>query len=70
LSPDGKQIAISNYVGDKRTSTIFILPLTGSDDPIKITSEDSGHSFLHSWSPDGKKLLFTGFRTSNMISGQ
>jgi len=62
LSPDGKQIAISNYVGDKRTSTIFTLPLTGSDNPIKITSEDSGHSFLHSWSPDGKKLIFTGFR--------
>jgi Tol biopolymer transport system component len=55
-------IAISNYVGEKRTSTIFTLPLTGSDNPTKITSEDSGHSFLHSWSPDGKKILFTGFR--------
>ena len=62
LSPDGKMIAISNYVGEKRTSTIFTLPLTGTDNPIKITSEDSGHSFLHSWSPDGKKLIFTGFR--------
>ena len=62
LSPDGKMIAISNYVGEKRTSTIFTLPLTGSDNPTKITSEDSGHSFLHSWSPDGKKLIFTGFR--------
>src|SRR5678809_1521959 len=68
LSPNGKQIAISNYVGDKRTSTIFTLPLTGSDNPIKITSEDSGHSFLHSWSPDGKKLLFTGFRNKQYDS--
>jgi TolB protein len=62
LSPDGKMLAISNYVGEKRTSTIFTLPLTGSDNPTKISSEDSGHSFLHSWSPDGKKILFTGFR--------
>jgi TolB protein len=62
LSPDGKMIAISNYVGDKRISTIFTLPLTGSNNPTKMSSEDSGHSFLHSWSPDGKKILFTGFR--------
>jgi TolB protein len=62
LSFDGKMLAISNYVGPKRVSTIFTMPVTGSDNPTKITSEDSGHSFLHSWSPDGKKLLFTGLR--------
>jgi len=62
LSFDGKQVAISNHVGEKRISTIFILPLTGSDNPIQITSADSGHSYLHSWSPDGKKLIFTGQR--------
>ncbi len=64
LSPDGKKIAISNYTGPNRRSTIYILPLTGSDHPLKITSEDSGHSFLHSWSPDGKRLLFTGQRNN------
>lgn len=62
LSFDGKQIAISNHVGEKRISTIFMLPLSGSDKPIQITSADSGHSYLHSWSPDGKKLIFTGQR--------
>ncbi|HEU5168092.1 MAG TPA: biopolymer transporter TolR [Chitinophagaceae bacterium] len=62
LSFDGRQIAISNHVGEKRISTIFMLPLTGSDKPIQITSADSGHSYLHSWSPDGKKLIFTGQR--------
>ena len=62
LSFDGKQMAISNHVGDKRISTIFTFPVTGSDNPIKITSEDSGHSYLHGWSPDGKKLIFTGQR--------
>jgi TolB protein len=62
ISPDGKMIAISNYVGPNRKSTIFIMPLEGTDNPIKISSEESGHSYLHSWSPDGKNILFTGQR--------
>jgi len=62
ISFDGKQIAISNHVGEKRTSTLFILPISGSDNPVQITSVDSGHSYLHSWSTDGKKLVFTGQR--------
>ena len=62
ISFDGKQMAISHHVGEKRISTIFTFPIAGSDNPIKITSEDSGHSYLHGWSPDGKKLIFTGQR--------
>lgn len=62
LSFDGRQMAISNHMGEKRISTLFILPVTGSDKPEQITSVDSGHSYLHSWSPDGKKLIFTGQR--------
>jgi len=62
LSFDGKQIGISHHVGEKRTSTIFVMPVTGSDNPVKITDEANGHSYLHSWSPDGKKLIFTGQR--------
>jgi TolB protein len=64
LSYDGKMIAISHHVGPKRTSTIYTLPFTGSDTPTKITNEENGHSFLHSWSPDGKQLLFTGQRNN------
>ena len=62
ISPDGKMIAISNIVGPKRKSTIFIMPIEGTDNPIKISSEDSGHSYLHGWSPDGKNIIFTGQR--------
>lgn len=62
LSFDGKMMAISNHMGDKRISTLFILPAGGSDKPLQITSSDSGHSYMHSWSPDGKKLIFTGQR--------
>ncbi|MES2796111.1 MAG: biopolymer transporter TolR [Bacteroidota bacterium] len=62
ISMDGKQLAISHHVGAKRTSTIFTLPINGSDNPRQITSPDSGHSYLHGWSPDAKKLIFTGQR--------
>ena len=64
ISPDGKKLAISNYTGSNRKSTIYIIPINGTDNPIKISSEDSGHSFLHSWSPDGKNILFTGQRNN------
>lgn len=62
LSLDGKMIGLSNNSGNARTSTIFIMPVGGSDNPTKITTEDSGHSYFHGWSPDNKKLIFTGFR--------
>ncbi len=64
ISFDGKRIAISDHVGENETSTLFILPLSGSDNPEQITSPASGHSYLHSWSPDGKKLVFTGWRNN------
>jgi TolB protein len=64
LSFDQKMIAISNHVGEKRISTLFTLPVGGSDNPTKITDENLGHSFLHGWSPDGKKLVFTGQRNN------
>ena len=64
ISFDGKMLAISHHVGEKRTSTIFTLPITGSDKPLQITSPESGHSYLHSWSPDGKQLIFTGQRNN------
>lgn len=62
LSFDGKMMAISNHTGERRTSTLYTLPVGGSDKPVQITSPDSGHSYLHSWTPDGKKLIFTGQR--------
>lgn len=64
LSFDHKMIAISNHVGEKRISTLFTLPVGGSDNPTKITDESLGHSFLHGWSPDGKQLIFTGQRNN------
>lgn len=62
LSFDGKTLGISHYVGASRTSTIYTVPLTGSDHPVKVTSDTAGHSYFHGFSPDGKKLIFTGYR--------
>ena len=60
LSMDGKLLGISHHIG--QISTIFVLPSGGSDHPEQITSERSGDSYLHGWSPDNKSLLFVGNR--------
>jgi dipeptidyl aminopeptidase/acylaminoacyl peptidase len=62
LSFDGKMLALSNYAGEPRRSVAFILPASGSNAPRQITDPERGHTFLHGWSPDGKKLVFTGGR--------
>lgn len=64
LSFDGKMLALSNYEGtDPRLSTAFIMPATGSDNPTRVTPINAGgHTYLHGWSPDGKKIVFTGGR--------
>lgn len=63
LSWDGKDIAISHHnAADDRKSTIYTLPLTGSNAPLQITKTGIGHSFLHGYSPDDKKLVFTANR--------
>lgn len=64
LSFDGKQMAISHHAGEKSISTLYTLPVSGSDNPVQITTPEAGHSYLHSWSPDGKRLLFTGQRNN------
>lgn len=59
LSFDGTTLGISDQSTDKNQSTIFTLPATGGT-PKRITPLTP--SYLHSWSPDGKHLLYTGGR--------
>ncbi len=59
LSFDGKMLGISDQSTDQGQSTIFTLPATGGI-PKRITPLTP--SYLHSWSPDGKFLLYTGGR--------
>jgi len=59
LSFDSTMVGISDQSTDKHESTIFVLPATGGI-PKRITPLTP--SYLHSWSPDGKYLLYTGGR--------
>jgi Tol biopolymer transport system component len=60
LSPDGKELAISNSPEEK--SLVYVLPATGGE-PRLITL--LGPSYLHGWSPDGKTLAYCAERNGN-----
>lgn len=63
LSWGGKQMGISSHVAaDNNNSTLYILPIKGSDKPVQINATGAGHSYLHGFSPDNKQLIFTGQR--------
>jgi hypothetical protein len=60
ISPDGQWIGISNHVKeDGNKSIVFVVPIDGGQ-PRRITAQ--GNSYFHSWSPDGRELIFTGER--------
>jgi TolB protein len=59
LSFDGTMLGISDQSTGQGQSTIFTLP-AGGGTPKRITPLTP--SYLHSWSPDGKYLLYTGGR--------
>jgi TolB protein len=56
LSPDGKWLAITCSMPDKPESRIYIVPSNGGA-PHLITEHPN--SYWHSWSPDGKTIVFT-----------
>ena len=59
LSPDNTQIAVSHFTNEDATSRIYILPMTGGR-PVLVT--EKGPSYLHGWSPDGKRLAYCAER--------
>ena len=59
ISPDGTLLAISDQSRGRRQSLIYTLPITGGK-PELVT--ESGPSYWHGWSPDGKMLAFCGQR--------
>ena len=61
ISPDGKQIVISDQTEDG-SSLIYTLPIEGGV-PKKITP--LGPSYWHGWSPDGKTLAYCAERNGN-----
>ena len=59
LSPDNTQLAISHFTNEDATARIYMLPFAGGN-PTLIT--EKGPSYLHGWSPDGKRLAYCGER--------
>ncbi len=59
LSPDNTQLAVSHFTNEDATSRIYILPLHGGT-PKLVT--EKGPSYLHGWSPDGKRLAYCAER--------
>jgi MFS family permease len=59
LSPDNTQLAISHFTNEDATARIYMLPPVGGN-PILVT--EKGPSYLHGWSPDGKRLVYCGER--------
>lgn len=63
LSFDGTMLAISHHnPEDDGNSTIYTLPVEGSDNPKQVTQSGLGASYLHGISPDNQTVLFTGNR--------
>jgi TolB protein len=59
LSPDGKELVISDQSQTDRKSRIYILPSTGGT-PRQITP--LAPSYWHGWSPDAKILVYCAER--------
>ncbi|MEO6730593.1 MAG: hypothetical protein ABIN01_05210 [Ferruginibacter sp.] len=63
ISFDGKMLGISHHRNGLPGggSTVYVLPLAGGE-PKLVT--DSTPSYLHSWSPNGKEVIYAGQRIS------
>jgi TolB protein len=59
LSPDNTHLAVSHFTNEDATSRIYILPLAGGS-PVLVT--EKGPSYLHGWSPDGRRLAYCAER--------
>lgn len=64
ISFDGKMLGISSHRAGMPGggSTVYVLPLSGGE-PKLVT--DSTPSYLHTWSPNGKEVIYTAQRISN-----
>lgn len=56
LSPDGKLLAVTCTTAGKSEFRIYLVPVTGGDPRVL---NEHPNSWFHSWSPDGKTILFS-----------
>jgi Tol biopolymer transport system component len=69
LSWNGKLLGLSSHIkrpDGSNYSTIYTVPIGGSDKATLITDTVQGHSYLHGFSPDDSKMIFTGQRDPAM----
>lgn len=69
LSWNGKLLGLSSHLkrpDGTNYSTIYTVPVEGSDKATLITDTDQGHSYLHGFSPDDSRMIFTGQRDPAM----
>jgi TolB protein len=63
ISSDGTMLGISHHSADDGNSSIvYTLPAQGGT-PKRVTAR--GPSYLHGWSPDGRRLAYTGARNGD-----
>lgn len=63
LSFDGRLLGISDHnKAYNNESTLYYLSVEGDSNPVMVTKPGTGNSYLHGWSIDRKKMLFTGER--------
>jgi len=55
FSPDGKWFALTCSAADQPDRRVYIVPATGGKP--RLLTQNTG--WFHSWSPDGKTILFT-----------
>jgi Tol biopolymer transport system component len=56
FSPDGKSLAITCTTPGNPGNRVYIIPVAGGAPRMVTANPDS---YFHSWSPDGKTILFT-----------
>ncbi len=61
ISFDGKMLGLSSSSTDDNASKVYVVSINGGE-PKRIT--ETGPSYLHGWSPDGKTLAFVGQRNN------
>jgi len=58
LSPDGRQLAISDQIEPDNLSRIHVVTLDGSAPVRTVVDDQQARSYWHGWSPDGTTLAY------------